>query len=90
MEHKGLPVHGYKPQSEDSVAMVNYGKEVEELVLRWLDTLGEYSQYDQRMVALARTNMQTGFMWAARSVFQPSRISLPADRGSRDVPPLGT
>lgn len=30
MDHKGLPVAGYKAQSEDKVALVNRNKEIEE------------------------------------------------------------
>jgi hypothetical protein len=31
------------------------------------------------MIALARTNIQQGAMWAIRSIFQPQRIKLPED-----------
>lgn len=77
--HQGLPVSGYRPQSQEAIALVNEGKELEERVLRWLDKLAANSSTDGRMTALGRTNIQQGFMWAARSVFQPSRIALPED-----------
>ena len=41
-EHKGLPVAGYQPQSEEKVALVNRFKEMEERLLRELDALGRY------------------------------------------------
>lgn len=36
-EHTGLPVHGYQPQSEAKVALVNLFKQDEERLLRNLD-----------------------------------------------------
>lgn len=38
-EHQSLPVHGYKPQSEEKVALVNEFKQMEERLLRRLDEL---------------------------------------------------
>lgn len=76
----GLPVKGYLPQTDDKVAIVNANKELEERVLRVLDEMkaGDM-QFDQRMVAIARTQIQDGFMWMNRAVFQPSRVTLPED-----------
>jgi len=39
-EHNGLPVKGYQPQSDEKVALVNRFKEMEERLLRELDSLG--------------------------------------------------
>lgn len=70
---------GYTGQSNDNVALANRLKEAEERYLRELDLLAAIPTLDQRMVALARTNMQTAAMWAVRSIFQPTRIKLPED-----------
>jgi hypothetical protein len=84
-EHKGLPVSGYLPQTEEKVALVNEFKADEERILRKIDTIsfvpGEDGQpvYDQRWLSIARTHMQEGFMALNRSVFRPARISLPED-----------
>lgn len=93
-EHQGLPVHGYQPQSDDKVALVNRFKEMEERLLRELDALKpvdvhgnglsphaveRLSPYDQRWTAIARTHFQEGFMALNRAVFQPARIKLPED-----------
>ena len=78
-DHKGLPVAGYAPQSDDKVQIVNCAKELEERVLRHLDMLAAQPNHDKRMVALARTGIQEAFMWANRAVFQPGRIKLPED-----------
>lgn len=74
-----LPVKGYTGQSNDNVALANRLKEAEERYLRELDALEKSDGTDKRMVALARTNMQTAAMWAVRSIFQPTRIKLPED-----------
>lgn len=78
-EHKGLPVAGYTPQSDERVQLVNQAKELEERALRHLDVLKARDDVDQRMVALAVTGIQQAFMWANRAVFQPGRIALPED-----------
>ena len=84
-KHEGLPVAGYKPQNEDAVALVNENKHIEERVLRQIDkhTLANDAiNVDQRMVALARTNIQQAFMWLNRAAFQPGRVQLPEDNTS--------
>lgn len=72
-------VKGYRPLTDEMKALANEGKELEERYLRWLDKLNARPDVDLRMVALARTSMQTTGMWAVRSIFQPNRISLPED-----------
>ncbi|QND53434.1 cyclic nucleotide-binding protein [Phyllobacterium sp. 628] len=90
-EHKGLPVAGYKAQSDKAVALVNENKILEERCLRQIDAMNKHNmdaeaagiaksgQYDPRMMALARTGIQEAFMWMNRAVFQPDRIKLPED-----------
>ena len=78
--HAGLPVAGYLPQSGAKVAAVNINKALEERVLRQIDGLKAEGIHDPRMLALAFTEIQSGFMWLNRAVFQPSRISLPEDK----------
>lgn len=88
-EHNGLPVHGYQPQSDAKVAIVNQFKQDEERLLRKIDAMssGQASAqqldwpglYDPRWIAIARTHFQEGFMALNRAVFQPQRISLPED-----------
>ena len=81
-EHSGLPVAGYKPQSERNVEIVNGHKETEERLLRHLDELAGFYcpvSVDNRWLAIARTHFEQGFMALNRAVFQPSRIGLPED-----------
>ena len=91
-EHKGLPVHGYQPQSDAKVALVNEFKQDEERLLRKLDAAMrakkpakfgplDEAAYDGLWLAVARTHFQEGFMALNRAVFQPQRVKLPEDSG---------
>jgi len=81
-ETAGLPVHGYKPvQPAWALDLVNENKILEEKVLRQIDQHHFNSSVDGRAVAIARTKIEEGFMWLNRAVFQPSRVTLPEDKG---------
>ncbi len=78
-QHKGLPVPGYLPQSDEAIAFVTAMKRTEEKLLRALDDLAERSDIDKRWLATGRTQIEQGFMAVNRSVFRPARITLPGD-----------
>ncbi len=82
MEHAGLPVAGYQPQTDEKVALVNENKVLEEKVLRQIEKSKAAGAYDGRMASIAFTGVQEAFMWLNRAVFQPSRIDLPPDTSS--------
>lgn len=52
---------------------------MEERTLRILDELKEWSDIDQRWLAIARTDIEKGFMALNRSIFKPGRVRLPID-----------
>jgi len=89
-QHQGLPVAGYKSQSEERVALVNRNKEIEERVLRILDELGATDGVDKRWLAIGRTAIENGFMAVNRSIFQPGRVALPAEMPKPDQSPPTT
>lgn len=70
----GLPVSGYRPQSDRNVALVNRNKEAEERVLRILDELATLDEVDKRWLSIGRTAIEQGFMAVNRSVFRPGRF----------------
>lgn len=76
---KGLPVPGYRPQSEEALAIVRAMKHHEEELLRALDDLAEMPEIDKRWLATGRTDVEKGFMSINRSVFRPARVRLPGD-----------
>lgn len=75
----GLPVSGYRPQSEGAVDLVNANKEIEEQLLRRLDALAVREDVDKRWLQIGRTAFEQGFMAVNRAVFKPGRIRLPGD-----------
>ena len=88
--HPGLPVQGYRPQSQDAIDLVNEHKVIEEHILRRLDDLvtlantqagaGVPQVVDRRWLAVAKTHFEEGFMALNRSIFQPGRIDdLPSE-----------
>lgn len=74
--NNGLPVSGYKPQSDNNVAKVNENKRLEEMVLRQLDALAADEAVDKRWLAIGRTAIEQGFMAVNRSVFTPGRVEI--------------
>lgn len=87
MDHKGLPVAGYQPQTNERVSLVNENKEIEERVLRQIDRMKAMrTDLDQRMVSIAMTGIQESFMWLNRAVFQPGRVALMEDAEKDDGP----
>lgn len=76
------PVKGYRQLSAEQIALMNQNKLIEELAMRQIDAhVREHgsTEIDQRMVALARTNLQDAFMWLNRSIAQPQRIRPTVD-----------
>jgi hypothetical protein len=78
-DNKGLPVAGYTAQTDERVALVNANKRLEECVLRALDLVQANPDFDQRWLAIARTNIEQGFMAFNRAIFLPERVKLPED-----------
>ena len=74
--NEGLPVSGYRPQSNEAVAKVNEMKQAEEQILRRLDDMRSDGEIDQRWLAIGRTALEQAFMAINRSVFKPARAEL--------------
>lgn len=75
-EHQGLPVEGYRPQTDTAVELVNTNKKMEEAVLLVLDKLAADPDVDKRWLAIGRTHIEQGFMAINRSIFKPARVKL--------------
>jgi hypothetical protein len=76
-DHLGLPVQGYRPQTDEAVGLVNGHKLLEEQCLQVLDKLSGRSDIDKRWLAIGRTDMEKAWMAINRAVFQPERAKLP-------------
>lgn len=66
---------GYKELTPSHIELMNEiktkGNELGEL----LDTLSSTPEVNKRALAIARTEIQTGIMWAVRSVTNPTTFS---------------
>lgn len=87
-DHSSLPVPGYTTQSSARVAIVTQNKQLEERVLRQIDRIAgrspfilDASEFDQRWVALGRSQIELGFMALNRAIFQPQRVALLDEAG---------
>lgn len=87
-EHQQIPISGYKPQSQETIDLVNANKQEEEFILRELDKAGLNSEIDKRWLAIARTHIEQGFMAFNRAIFKPGRIELPIDEKPDDNIPF--
>lgn len=74
------PIAGYTEQSKEKIDLVNLNKRLEEAVLRAIDELATSPEIDPRWLALARTNIEFGFMAMNRAIMKPQRIKLPSDK----------
>ncbi len=79
VKHEGLPLPGYRRQTDDALAIVRLSKNAEETILRVLDELARDDDIDKRWLAIGRTDIERGFMAVNRAVMKPTRVSLPDD-----------
>jgi hypothetical protein len=75
-----MPIAGYPTQTEAKIDYVNENKQIEERLLRRLESVDV--PFDGRFLAIARTHFQEGFMAFNRAIMQPQRIALPEDGNS--------
>lgn len=75
-QHK--KIKGYRDLSEEEIALMNEAKELAEKVGDLVDRLGTSDVVpttegiDQRWLAIAKTDLQKGFMALIRSIAQPT------------------
>ncbi len=71
MENQHRKISGYRELTAEEVAQMNAIKALGEQVKAQLDVLAALAGIDGRALAIARTELQTGFMWAVRAVARP-------------------
>lgn len=73
MDNQHKKITGYRDLSQTEIDAMNEGKALAAQVGAWLDKLAAQGvTLDQRAVALGKTNLQQGFMWAIRGIAQPT------------------
>ncbi|MFW2439114.1 MAG: DUF7681 family protein [Arenicellales bacterium] len=71
MDNQHQKIKGYRDLSQEEIDLMNEGKELAEMCGDFIKKLESIDSTDKRSVALGKTNMQQGFMWAIRGVAQP-------------------
>lgn len=72
MKDQHEKITGYRDLSQEEIDLMNEGKALAELCGAFIDKLESNIETDKRCVALGKTNLQQGFMWAIRGVAQPT------------------
>lgn len=72
MENQHQKIKGYRDLSQAEIDMMNEAKELAEKCGALIAKLEADPTTDKRCVALGKTNLQQGFMWAIRAVAQPT------------------
>lgn len=71
MENQHRKISGYRELSQQEIDAMNAIKKIGDEAGFLIEKLQEVPGIDQRALAIAKTELQTGFMWAVRSVAKP-------------------
>lgn len=71
MENQHRKISGYRELTQQELDTINAIKAKAEEVGDLMERLVNVPGIDKRAVAIAKTELQTGFMWAVRAVAQP-------------------
>ena len=71
VENQHRKITGYRDLSEDEIALMNECKAMAETVGVLVEKIDAMGGISQRWTAIARTNLQQGFMALIRSIAQP-------------------
>lgn len=69
---QAVDIKGYRVLSQVEKDLMNDLKTKEQDLLIVLDLLKTVPGINQRSLAIAKTEIQTGFMWAVRSIARPN------------------
>ena len=72
MDNQHKKINGYRDLSQEEIDLMNEGKVLAEQCGAFIKKLESITVTDKRCVALGKTNLQQGFMWAIRGVAQPT------------------
>jgi len=72
MKDQHEKITGYRDLSQEEIDLMNEGKSLAELCGKFIKKLEANADTDKRNVALGKTNLQQGFMWAIRGIAKPT------------------
>jgi molybdate-binding protein len=71
MDNQHRQIAGYRDFGEAEVAAINMVKAKAADVGALIDQIAQMPGIDPRALAIAKTELQTGFMWAVRAIARP-------------------
>ncbi|MGH8040381.1 MAG: DUF7681 family protein [Stenotrophomonas sp.] len=71
MDNQHRKIKGYRELAQAEIDGINAIKDKGTEIGRLLEALGDIPGIDKRALAIARTELQTGLMWATRAIAQP-------------------
>lgn len=72
MENQHRKITGYRELTQEEIDLMNEAKDLAEKCGQLITKLENRMDTDKRCVALGKTNLQQGFMWAIRAVARPT------------------
>ena len=72
MGNQHQKIQGYRDLSQEEIDLMNEGKALAQQCGEFIAKLEAIESTDKRNVALGKTNLQQGFMWAVRAIAQPT------------------
>lgn len=72
MENQHEKITGYRDLTQQEIDLMNEGKAISIQCGEFIQKLEALSDSDKRCVALGKTNLQQGFMWAIRGIAKPT------------------
>lgn len=72
MDNQHKKIKGYRDLTQVEIDLMNEGKALAEQCGSFIAKLEATEATDKRSVAIGKTNLQQGFMWAIRGVAKPT------------------
>lgn len=72
VDNQHQKIKGYRDLSEDEITLMNDAKSKAEDIGKLIDVLNEKPSTDKRWLAIAKTDLQKGFMSLVRSIARPT------------------
>lgn len=72
MENQHEKITGYRDLTQQEIDLMNAGKALAVQCGEFIQKLEALADSDKRCVALGKTNLQQGFMWAIRGIARPT------------------
>lgn len=72
MDNQHQHIKGYRDLTSQEIAMMNDAKNKAEDIGKLIDVLGDMPDIDKRWLAIAKTDLQKGFMSLVRAIARPT------------------